>query len=148
MIETQKALEEIKNRLEDIRYETYKARKEAAEQLKDLRDDRREFNESLATLFNDNPTLSLGNAMNRFRDLLEADEQYITNAITMYKKKMSAATSSDMKEFYKAQIETLEKAQKNGTSVLQLNNQRLEEVVREYEKWLNGSAIQWSESDI
>lgn len=148
MIDTQKALEEIQNRLEDIRYEAYKARKEAAEQLKDLRDDRREFNESIATLFNDDTSLSLGNAMNRFKDLFQADEKYVANAITMYKKKLSQATSEDMKKFYQAQIDSLKKAQSNGTSVLDLNFQRLNEVMAEYDKWLAGGQTSWSEADL
>lgn len=148
MIDTQKALEEIQNRLEDIRYEAYKARKEAAEQLKDLRDDRREFNESIATLFNDDTSLSLGNAMSRFKDLFKADEKYVADAITMYKKKLSQATSEDMKKFYQAQIDSLKKAQSNGTSVLDLNFQRLNEVMAEYDKWLAGGQTSWSEADL
>ena len=148
MIDTQKALEEIQNRLEDIRYEAYKARKEAAEQLKDLRDDRREFNESIATLFNDDTSLSLGNAMSRFKDLFQADEKYVADAITMYKKKLSQATSEDMKKFYQAQIDSLKKAQANGTSVLDLNFQRLNEVMAEYDKWLAGGQTSWSEADL
>lgn len=148
MIDTQKALEEIQNRLEDIRYEAYKARKEAAEQLKDLRDDRREFNESIATLFNDDSSLSLRNAMSRFKDLFQADEKYVADAITMYKKKLSQATSEDMKKFYQAQIDSLKKAQSNGTSVLDLNFQRLNEVMAEYDKWLAGGQTSWSEADL
>ena len=134
MIDTQKSLEEISNRLEDIRYEAFKARRDAAQELKDVREQQIEFNEALATLFNDNSVLSLGNAFKGLDNLIDADEAYIAKAINDYKKRLSEATSDDMRNFYNAQIASLEKAQQVGTSVLDLNSQRLAEVRQEYEK--------------
>lgn len=138
--ETEKALKEIQDRLEDIAEEARKARREAAEQLKELRNDARETEQTLANLFGENPQINFGFSINRIDDLIgrtgngDSNTKTLQQEIDKYQKRLNQATDKNMKDFYRKQIDALKQAQKNGTTVLDLNQQRLDELMKAYDQ--------------
>lgn len=136
--DTEKALKEIQDRLEDIAEEAHKARREAAQDLADLRDTMRDTEQTYNNLFGEHPTLDFEIAMDNIEDILGGDRlnAELQGYIDDYKERLKNATDEDIKDWYRKQIEALEQVQKDGgTSVLAYNRQRMEDADRMWEEW-------------
>ena len=139
MPETEKALKDIQDRLEDIVEEVRKARREAAQTLDEIRETEKEVEKTFHNLTGEHPAFNLEIDFDRLDDLVngEAFQEEIAGWIDDYKARLAQTTDKDMKNWYKEQITLLEKAQENGTSVLDLNIQRAQQLTNAYNQWMS-----------
>jgi len=136
---TDKALKEIQDRLEDIAEEARKARREAAKSLDEIREAEREIDKTFGNLTGEHPEWNLTVDFGRLDDLTNSSafQDQLADWISNYEQKLASATDKNLKKWYQDQIKLLKDAQNNGTSVLDLNRQRLAELMKAYEQWEN-----------
>lgn len=134
---TEKTQENLE-KMEDNMIEIYRQTKNAADSLKEMREDAVDTEEALGTLFGDNAAVSLNASQKRLKLLTEGvNPEQLNKAIKKLQDKLANTTDEALQRTYKTQIAALERAAKNGTSVLDLNAQRLAylmEQLRQYEE--------------
>ena len=121
--------------IEDKIIDVWNYAKDAAKELGEFREDQIDLAETLATLWGDDAVKSLGFAFDRFTNMFEANEKSLADAIIDYQNRLNKATDENMKQWYQDQIDLAQKAMANGTSVLDLNMQRMNEIYKAIDEW-------------
>lgn len=121
--------------IEDKIIDVWNYAKDAAKELGEFREDQIDLAETLATLWGDDAVKSLGFAFDRFTNMFEANEKSLADAIIDYQNRLNKATDENMKQWYQDQINLAQKAMANGTSVLDLNMQRMNEIYKAIDEW-------------
>ena len=121
--------------IEDKVIDIWNYAKDAAKELGEFREDQIDLAETLATLWGDDAVKSLGFAFDRFTNMFEANEKSLADAIVDYQNRLNKATDENMKQWYQDQIDLAQKAMANGTSVLDLNMQRMNEIYKAIDEW-------------
>lgn len=122
---------EIEDKIIDI----WNYAKDAAKELDEFRENQIDLAETLATLWGDDAVKSLGFAFDRFTNMFEANEKSLADAIVDYQNRLNKATDENMRKWYQDQINLAQKAMANGTSVLDLNMQRMNELYKAIDEW-------------
>lgn len=136
--DTEKALKEIQDRLEDIAEEAFKARREAAQMLNDMRETARDTEQTFQNLFGEHPEINFNLSMKSIDEIIGGPEleANLAKYITDYENKLSQATDKNMKQYYQSQISALKRVQANGgNGLLAFNENRLAEVMRMWNEW-------------
>lgn len=132
--DTQK-IQDNMDKIQDNIIEVWKYARKAGQEFGDMKDDITDTKENLATMWGDDPTKSLGFAQERFTNLFESDTKLINDRIKELRAQYAKETDKEQKAWLKEQIELAKKARDNGTSVLDLNMQNLDEVMKAYDEW-------------
>ena len=104
----QETMDKIRDDTEKIAENTYEIEdhvidiwnyaKDAAEELGEFREEQVDLAETLATLWGEDATKSLGFAFDRFTNMFEANEKALADTIIDYRNRLSKATDEDMKK--------------------------------------------------
>lgn len=121
--------------IEDTVIDIWNYAKDAAKELGEFREEQVDLAETLATLWGDDAVKSLGFAFDRFTNMFEANEKALADAIADYEKRLNKATDEEMKKWYQDQLDLANKAMENGTSVLDLNMQRMQQIFKAVDEW-------------
>lgn len=122
---------EIEDKIIDI----WNYAKDAAKELGEFREDQIDLAETLATLWGDDAVKSLGFAFDRFTNMFEANEKSLADSIVDYQNRLNKATDENMIKWYQDQLLLAQQAMNNGTSVLDLNMQRINDIYKAIDQW-------------
>ena len=130
-------LKDNEDAIEDIVIEVYNKTRDIAKELTEMRRTIIDIKENFDTMFEDNPEISLQYNFERFESSFKASTASIAAKVSELQKKADETTDKSMKSWYETQIKNMKQAAKDGTSLLDLNNQNVEllkEQLKQYEE--------------
>ena len=109
----------------------HRQHREAAEALDDIRKTAEEFDQSMGNIFGQHIELDLRINNQRMEDILGNPVGELQNQIDRYQEMLQDSTiPEEQKKWLQRQIDLMNDAIANGTSILDLNLQRLNEIAK------------------
>lgn len=151
--DTEKSLEDIRDKIEDLRIEAFNTAAKALDNIKDIQEALVDFNRAFSRGIKENPFDLAGDSVlklkNYFDVATEASDKFYDDLIAKQREFMNSASSEGERQFYKRQIEIFEKAkqaqgkqtlEEGGTGYLDMSLRNVSDIMNQIRQYESGGS--------